>query len=91
MLIDPVALKHDLKGQVVEVIFTKLNGETRRMRATLSPEYVPQENHTEVVEQMLLNEENNAPQAIAVWDIDARGWRSFRSDRVISVQAMNAI
>jgi WYL_2, Sm-like SH3 beta-barrel fold len=90
MLIDPVALKQDLKGNVVEVVFTKLNGEVRRMRATLSPQYVPQEDHTEVVEKVLLNEEN-APQAIAVWDIDANGWRSFRTDRIISCQGLNAI
>ena len=89
MFIDKEALQSDLRTNVVEVIFTKLNGETRKMRATLSPQYVPKEDHTETVNQLL--NEDTEKKSMAVWDIDAKGWRSFRIDRVISVQAPSTI
>ena len=89
MFIDKEALQADLRTNVVEVIFTKLNGETRKMRATLSPQFIPKEDHTEVVQQ-LLNEDAER-KSMAVWDIDANGWRSFRVDRVISVQGVNTV
>lgn len=91
MLIDPNVLKSDLKTNVVEVIFTKINGETRKMRATLDPRHIPElakpEHHPGAMEQLLL-EEGEPAKTIAVWDIDAGGWRSFRTDRVISVQGL---
>jgi len=90
MFIDRAALESDLRTNVVEVIFTKLNGETRKMRATLSPQYVPKEDHTETVQQ-LLNEEGEPKKNMVVWDIDANGWRSFRTDRVISCQGVNTV
>jgi len=90
MLIDPVALKSDLQNQVLEVVFKKADGSVRKMRATLSPKYLPApgESVQSDSEQQLLTEEK---QAIAVWDIDVKGWRSFRTDRVISVQSLNTV
>jgi len=89
MFIDKEALQADLRHNVVEVIFTKLNGETRKMRATLSPQYVPKEDWTETVQQLL--NEDTEKKSMAVWDIDAGGWRSFRVDRVLSVQGVNTV
>ena len=85
MLVNKYELVEDLKNGVVTVIFEKVDGTERTMRATLSDLYVPQ------VEPAMLSEYDgqvpkNAKQlndnVQAVWDIDAGGWRSFRIDSV---------
>jgi hypothetical protein len=89
MLIDAEALKADLRSNVVEVTFTKINGETRKMRATLMPSLMPvDESATD--DKVLLNEEDSHSAAIRVWDLDVGGWRSFRTDRVVYVQGVSA-
>lgn len=88
MLIDPESLKYELRSNVVEVVFTKVDGSLRKMRATLSPAHVPAEDHTETVTQ-LLNEETEPKKVLAVWDIDAKGWRSFRLDSIVSIQQLH--
>ena len=79
----------DLRNQVAEVIFTKLDGNIRKMRATLRPEYLPKTIEEDRVETGFEGEDN--PNVVAVWDIDAKGWRSFRIDRVISIQAVTTV
>ena len=74
-----------LKEGVVTVEFTKVNGEYRKMEATLQAERMP-----EVVAE--INEK--APRkknedALSVWDINAEGWRSFRWDKLQTVNGEN--
>ena len=88
-MIDKYALREDLKNGVVTVIFEKVDGTERTMRATLSDLYVPQ-----VEPQMLSEYDGQTPKntrqlndsvesnRMSVWDIDAGGWRSFRYDSV---------
>ena len=71
----------DLKQAVVEVTFTKVNGDRRVMRCTLDPRYMP------VTKQQIdhIDEEHKKPEnleVIACWDVHANGWRSFRVDSV---------
>jgi hypothetical protein len=71
----------DLKQAVVEVTFTKVNGERRVMRCTLDQRYMP------VTKQQMdhVIEEHKKPEnfeVIAAWDVEKGGWRSFRVDTV---------
>ena len=74
----------DLKQAVVEVTFTKVNGEKRVMRCTLDPRNLPAMTNEQInhVYEQHKREENL--DVIACWDVQANGWRSFRVDSVQS-------
>jgi len=70
-----------MKEGVVTVEFTKVNGEYRKMEATLQSDKMP-----EVVVEI----EEKAPKkksdtSLSVWDVNAEGWRSFRWDKLQTV------
>jgi hypothetical protein len=70
-----------MKEGVVTVEFTKVNGEYRKMEATLQSDKMP-----EVVAEI----EEKAPKkksdtSLSVWDVNAEGWRSFRWDKLQTV------
>ena len=69
-------LKKDLFTKTAEVTFTKLNGDVRVMNCTLNPEVLPAKVVTEGEEKpaRIIKNPNNS---LAVYDIDAKGWRSF--------------
>lgn len=71
-----VTLPEILKETVVQVTFTKADGNTRVMNCTLNPTYLPESNTSSTRSK---NED-----VLAVWDIDNNGWRSFRYDSVQS-------
>ena len=74
----------DLHENVIEVHFTKVNGENRIMRCTLDPAYLPQNyNKDHLAEEHQKKENINT---IVAWDVVAGGWRSFRVDSVLNVQ-----
>lgn len=81
-------LLKDLRVNLLEVHFTKTNGETRVMRCTLQPHMLPSEYQTNADQR---KEErtfhNDNPDVLAVWDVDAGGWRSFRIDSVFYCEA----
>ena len=67
---------------VITVSFTKVNGENRNMRCTLMPEHI-QDNRVLLQEgETPKPKRPDNPDVIAVWDVDAGGWRSFRIDSV---------
>lgn len=70
-------LKKLLNTGVVEVTFTKVNGDKRLMTCTLQSSFLPEEVETEKTRKQ--NDE-----VISVWDTEVNGWRSFRFDSVIS-------
>lgn len=75
----------DLRTNVIEVIFTKKDGSTRVMKATLNPDILPPAyKEGEISEEKEFHKEN--PDNIAVWDIEAKGWRSFNISSLISAQ-----
>lgn len=69
-----------LQENVIEVTFTKLNGDTRIMSCTLVPSFLPPAKVDDPMSQKKVREINE--QVVSVWDINAQGWRSFRCDRV---------
>jgi hypothetical protein len=70
----------DLKDHVIEVAFTKVNGERRVMRCTLDPRIVPGSYDPAHLDEQHARKENE--NVVACWDVVANGWRSFRVDSV---------
>lgn len=65
-----------LRDQVCKVVFVKANGDTRVMHATLNESMLPAQ--TDLEEQIQKKKPNS--DVLAVWDVEAKGWRSFRWD-----------
>ena len=74
-------LKDLLHERVVGVTFTKKDGTERVMQATLSEKFIPQAEKGEDSSPTRKKSED----ALAVWDTEVQGWRSFRWDSVKSV------
>ncbi|MFZ9515407.1 MAG: SH3 beta-barrel fold-containing protein [Bacteroidia bacterium] len=74
------SLKDLLQKQIVEVSFIKADGSTRDMRCTLLEDYITPTTKTTT--------RTKAPsdETMAVWDVDANGWRSFRFDSIEDVR-----
>lgn len=68
-----------LKEEVVEVMFTKTNGEERYMMCTLLPYYLPENTQTESKRKV-------SEDTICVWDLEKSDWRSFRVDSLTSIE-----
>jgi hypothetical protein len=81
MIISKDALKQELKEGVKTITFTKADGTQRVLRCTLQESALPQVDASKVTTTKKQNDD-----ALAVWDLDNAGWRSFRFDSVISVQ-----
>lgn len=79
-------LLKDLKQHVAEVTFTKVNGEQRVMRCTLDTRYMPAYDEKYLEEQ---HQKKENQEVIAVWDLHANAWRSFRVDSVQYVQIID--
>lgn len=83
-------LLKDLRSNVVEVSFTKVNGEARVMRCTLLPRLLPESYKQSIEEQTEENKfHRENPNVIAAWDVQAGGWRSFRIDSVTYAQVID--
>lgn len=72
-------LEKKLNLGIYIVKFTKLDGTERTMKCTRSYDIIPKETITS-----LKNKESQS--TLTVWDIDINQWRSFRYDRIISVE-----
>lgn len=72
-----------VKNNVVEVTFTKLNGDKRVMTCTLIESYLPAATKDDAMSQKKVRELNT--EVMSVWDVNANGWRSFRLDRVTNL------
>lgn len=77
----------DLRQHIVEVTFTKVNGDQRVMRCTLQPNYLPKTYLEEKEKETSFHNEN--PNVIAAWDLQNGGWRSFRIDSVEYLQIID--
>jgi hypothetical protein len=85
------ALLNDLRKNVIEVTFTKTNGEQRIMRCTLMENMLPatyKTNPDEKASESDFHQKNK--DVIAAWDVQAGGWRSFRIDSATYVQVIDS-
>ena len=68
----------DLHNTICRVVFTKANGDERVMHCTLQESMLPEQID---LEETIQKKKPN-PDVLAVWDVEAKGWRSFRWDSV---------
>jgi hypothetical protein len=73
-----------LKKEVVEVTFTKLNGDKRVMPCTLIESFLPKAKKDDPLTQKKIREISD--KVVPVWAIESNGFRSFRYDRVSEVK-----
>ncbi len=76
-------LQSQLQREILEVTFTKVNGEKRIMNCTLMEGILPS-NPTEEAKKEAKKKVNE--DVLSVWDIDSSGWRSFRIRNVTRVR-----
>jgi hypothetical protein len=77
-------LKEQLATEVVDIEFVKADGTVRQMKATLDPSVLPTPVATD--EEINRNRKKNE-EVVVVWDVESNGWRSFRKDRLRSVNS----
>ena len=75
-------LQTQLRGEILEVTFTKVNGDKRVMNCTLMEQIMP----TTTEEKKNTTDKKVNEDILSVWDIDAKGWRSFRINTVTRVR-----
>ena len=80
-------LKHLLEQNVLVVDFTKLNGDKRIMTCTLREDMKPRATKDDAMSQKKVREVSDA--VVSVWDVNAKGWRSFRYERVNAVNIVD--
>lgn len=80
MTFDKDTIKAKLKAGNVTVEFTKADGTQRKMVCTLQESAIPP---AEPKKTDRVKKEND--DVLAVWDLEAQGWRSFKYSSLISV------
>jgi hypothetical protein len=79
-----VELLDVLHNNVVNVTFTKVNGDVRILKGTLLDQYLPQKEVETIVETQTRKATND--NVVVAWDIENDGYRSFRVDSVTTVE-----
>jgi hypothetical protein len=80
-------LKLLLSQNVLTVDFTKLNGDKRVMTCTLREDIKPAATKADPLSQKKVREVSDA--VVSVWDVNAKGWRSFRYERINAVDIVD--
>jgi hypothetical protein len=80
-------LKMQLDQNVLVVDFTKLNGDKRIMTCTLREDMKPAATKVDPMSTKKVREISDA--VVSVWDVNAKGWRSFRYDRINAVDVVD--
>lgn len=81
-------LVEQLQKGVLTVTFLKLNGDQRVMDCTKSVDVIPKEHYPKTDNSVLDEKASVEPTKVGlvtVWDINAKGWRSFKYDRIQAV------
>jgi len=69
-----------LEAGEADIVFTKVNGTVREMRATRSTEIIPNGEEYDLSQNV-----SDETSSLAVWDCEVTGWRAFRWDLLTSV------
>jgi len=80
-------LQNLLSQNVLVVDFTKLNGDKRVMTCTLREDMKPRATKEDTLSQKKVREISD--KVVGVWDVNAKGWRSFRYERINSVDIVD--
>jgi len=76
------AINETLRNSVQTVKFEKADGTIREMKCTLMDSYLPDQDDLTKVGK---TSKRTNDDVIACWDLEAKGWRSFRIDRMIEM------
>lgn len=71
-----------LRKNIIEVTFTKLDGDERVMPCTLMESYFPDPKKDAA-------QKND--KVISVWALESKGFRSFRYDRIKSIKVLEGL
>ena len=82
-MIDKSELKNNLTKSVANITFNKTDGTVRHLLCTLMAEYLPEQIPIEENVRHVPRKENDG--VLAVWDLDNKGWRSFRLDSITNI------
>lgn len=77
----------ELRSNVCEVTFTKVNGDTRVMPCTLLTEYMPSQTPESVTD---IDKHSVNKSVVRAYAIDKQAWRSFRVENVTNFEIINA-
>ena len=69
-----------LQSEIVQLTFIKKDGTERIMKCTLSEQKIPAENMPKGTDRAKSDE------AVAVFDLENNGWRSFRWDSLTNIE-----
>ena len=83
------ALMEQLENEVLEVTFLKINGDKRVMTCTLMDSIKTKATKTDTMSQKAVRTVSD--KVCSVWDINAKGWRSFRYDNVQEIKTVDII
>jgi hypothetical protein len=81
-------LMETLQKNVAVVTFKKLNGDERVMPCTLKSAFLPPAKKDDAITQKKVREISD--KVCAVWAIEAKGFRSFRYDRITNVEIIES-
>ncbi len=71
---------------ICTVSFTKVNGDIRHMDCSLNIDHMSKEAILKLLESSDKPKKATNDKVLAVWDVKAVGWRSFRIDSVFEVK-----
>lgn len=74
-----------LKEQEATITFTKINGDERIMTCTLKEDVIPAPTKTDDLSKKKVRD-IDADKVCNVWDVNAKGWRSFRWSNVKKIE-----
>jgi hypothetical protein len=77
-------LEQQLKENIMEVTFNKISGDRRIMTCTLNASHLPQPKKDEPLTQKKIRKLNE--EVMVVWDINAKGFRTFRMANILEVK-----
>ena len=77
-------LLEQLRKETLVVTFNKLDGDERKMPCTLITSFLPPAKKDDAITQKKVREVSD--KVCAVWAVEAKGFRSFRYDRVTKVE-----
>lgn len=77
------SMRYELSQGLCEVTFTKVNGDERVMTCTTELDAIPEDNRPKGTDK-----EPKTNTTIPVWDINAKGWRCFKSESVTKFKAL---
>ena len=77
-------LEQNLRNDIFVVTFKKLDGDERKMTCTKRTDLIPKD-------KLPKTETKTHDKTVTVWDTNALDWRSFRYDRIISVEKLRDV